>query len=182
MLTHTGSVAWSETLEGLHVPAWWTGLRLVAADGWNTAYRVRMILPNGQLPFPGAEWTQVSGDWHPFPWPLPAQMATAMGLQLIIKPTQTVPARLATAVKIAYQEMPLMLERDHYLFCDDEGELVLQWNGSAQTWGTPELGAPPAWRSLHTVVPTTKWLRHMPWPGTPFCVHEWAERVPMPRL
>lgn len=183
MLTRSGASPWSETLTGLHMPAWWTGLRLAAAEGWNTIYHVKLRMRDERPGFPFAtrecEWTQVSGDWHPFPWALPAMMATTMGLELFITPVNNAPAHLVTAVKIAFQEMSGLLERDRYLFCDDDGALVQVWDGRHRTWGTPKEGEEPQWRALHVVIPTTKWLRHMPWADQPFCVHAWDERVPM---
>lgn len=183
MLTHRGADAWGETLAGLHTPAWWTGLRLVAAGGWNTVYRVKLRKIWNQPGFPfipnECEWTQVSGDWHPLPYALPAKMATLMGLELVISPTENAPAGLITSVKISFQELPDLREKDRYLFCDDEGRLVHMWNGRHQSWGTPDEGEQPLWRQLHTVVPTMKWLLHMPWNDQPFCIHDWNERVPM---
>lgn len=183
MLTHRGAEPWSETLVGLHTPAWWTGLRLSAADGWNTIYRVRLRKLHDQPGFPGVpndcEWTQVSGDWHPLPFALPATMATVMGMELTVTPTANAPAGLITSVKISFQEMPGLRERDRYLFCDHDGCVVHMWNGRHRTWGTPTEGDQPQWQQLHTVVPTMKWLCHMPWADMPFCIHAWDERVPM---
>ena len=184
MLTHRGNNPWSETLEGLHTPAWWTGLRLAAAEGWNTIYRVKLrIRDSEQAGFPFAarecEWTQVSNDWHPLPFPIPASMATTMGLELYVRPTDNAPPSLITSVKIAFQEMPALRDNDRYLFCDHDGAPVHVWDGRHRAWGTPEEGFQPQWRQLHVVVPTMKWLRHMPWGDQPFCIHAWDERVPL---
>lgn len=202
MLTRRGNDPWAETLEGLHTPAWWTGLRLVAADGWNTVYRVRLRqiaglqsstgnqrIPAGNAEIhdrPGfplmaneCEWTQVSGDWHPLPFAVPATMASLTGMELVVTPTDNAPRDLITSVKIGFQEMPQLRETDRYLFCDDDGRVVHMWDGRRQVCGTPQEGSEPEWRSLHTVVPTMKWLMHMPWLDEPFCIHAWDERVPM---
>ena len=184
MLTRRGGDPWSETLEGLHTPAWWTGVRLTAAEGWNTVYRVKLRMRGSERPgFPAfageCEWTQVSSDWHPLPFPIPASMATSMGLELYVKPTDNAPDSLITSVKIAFQEMPALDDHDRYLFCDHDGSLVHVWNGRHRTWGTPEEGYQPLWRQLYTVVPTMKWLLHMPWDNLPFCLHDWNEHVPL---
>ncbi len=180
MLTRNGADPWTETLEGLHTPAWWTGLLLTATEGPNVIYHVKLRMRNGRpgMPFAGHEcmWTQTSGTWRPFPWALPATMATSMGLEVVITPVDGV---ATTAVKIAFQEMSGLLERDHYLFCDDEGTLVQLWDGRHHTWGTPEEGHAPKWRALHVVVPPTKYLLHTRWNDEPFCVHAWNEQVPL---
>lgn len=183
MLTHAGCDQWSETLVGLHVPAWWTGLRLTAAGGWDTTYRVRLRRLHNLPAFPDAgadfacEWVQKSGDWCPLPWALSASMATHGGLFLEITPTANVPNNLVTSVRIGFHELPQLLDADRYLFCDDNGELVQMWNGIHKTWGTRVQGDQIQWTCHHVVVPTTKWLLHHAWDDRTHRPNDWAHRI-----
>lgn len=185
MLTHSGSSQWKETLVGLHVPAWWTGLRLTAAEGWDTTYRVRLRRFHDLPAFPDAgadfscEWVQKSGDWHPFPWALPASMATTGGFFLEITPTENVPNNLITSVRICFHELPRLLDADRYLFCDDNGVLIQMWNGIQKTWGTPIQGDQIQWQCHHVVVPTLKWLLHHAWDDRTHRPNDWAHGVPL---
>ena len=189
MLTHSGSYQWSETLVGLHVPAWWTGLRLTAAGGWDTTYRIRLRLRlhmQGPAAYAGdCEWVQKSGDWHPLPWALPASMATSMNLHLEITPTANAPNNLVTAVRIGFHEQPQLADTGRYLFCDENGELVQLWNGGQRAWGAPGFdagdplqGPPPVIRD-YVVVPTMKWLLHHDWDDRTHRPNDWAHRVPL---
>lgn len=180
MLTHRGADPWAESLFGLHVPAWWTGLRLTAAEGWNTVYRVCLrSRDRAGLPYQPQEcaWTQVSGDWHPLPWALPASMASVMGLELLITPVDNAPPDLVTSVRIAFHELGQLSEQDRLIFCDDRGQPVHMWNGQQLLWGTPEEGERPDWREIHAIVPNMKWLLHMPWDNRYVRLNSWNDWI-----
>jgi len=127
------------------------------------------------------EWVQLNGEWRPFPWAFPAEMAATLGAAVIIRPITEmgVGESVPTAIKIAFQEMDLPI-RECYLFADRRGRLRQLWNGKTQQAGTPNDGAEPVWRTIHTVVPPMDVLLDRDverWQDTPFCVHDWSEIV-----
>ena len=158
------------SLTDLHMGAWWTGIHI---SGQST-YTVRLHTEEGPA-FAYAphacEWTQTNG-WYPFPWPIPAAMATAMGLHITITPMDD---SLPIHRVCCFHELPTMNVHDKYLFMDASGTLVHQWNGRKHAWGNPTSGEPPIWRTVHTLVPPMSVLLN-DWSDDVFCVHEWSER------
>lgn len=184
MLTHSGAEPWTETLVGLHVPAWWTGLRLTAAEGWNTVYNVRLRFRSRDdegvgLPSQPEEcqWTQTSGDWHPLPWALPASMASHMDLELLVTPVDNIPAGLVTSVRIAFHELGQIQDYDSLFFCNDQGRPVHMWHGRERCWGTPTEGNHPEWRRIHAIVPSMRWLLQVPWDDRYLRLNSWNDQI-----
>jgi len=159
------------SLTDLHTGAWWTGVRISG----QSPYRVRLHSEEG-VAFGYApdtcEWIQSNG-WYPFPWPIPAAMAKAMGLHITITPLDNIPRPIHLVC--CFHELPQMNVHDKYLFMDPSGTLVHQWNGRKHVWGTPTSGEEPIWRTVHILVPPMQVLLNH-WSDDVFCVHEWSER------
>ena len=164
-----------ESLEDLHEPAWWTGFRITSPT-YKGTLSVRLLNRDGTLAFPLYQDipTQV-GLWTPFPWPIPARMATVMGLYLEIP---GLPDSHKYSVRIAFQEMTQLSVHDRYLFVEN-GNVHHVWNGRRKAWGNRTEGAEPVWRTLHILVPPMSRLLSEPaWDNdTPFCIHAWDEPV-----
>ena len=184
MMTRMGSAVWVEDLRGLHMGSWWTGLRLTAAGEAGGApaqrYRVRLVDGTGREPFleePGAcTWEQLSGEWAPLPWPIPADLATSRRFQLVVEPVDPVRPGLATSVRITFHDMP---DKERYIFVAGDGTPRLLWDGGRNVWGTPFEGAEPIWRTFHTVVPPmARILNNAGWAeNRPYCCHGWDDRA-----
>ena len=170
---------WRETLVGLHEPAWWTGVRIGGAG----QFRVRLLKIHDQPAFPDApeecSWIQTGSSWRPFPWAIPAAMASHMGMTIEVEAVQSNPEPVS--MRIAFHEMRSMPTRDRYLFVRDDGAIAHMWNGRQRTWGCPTEGDQPLWNSLHIPIPTmARLLSNRPWPDNRiFCIHAWDERCPM---
>lgn len=79
-------------LTSLHVPAWWTGVRL------SSAARIRLTTHEVTLFSDSCP----AKTWVPFAWPIPAQIAAALGMELEIETSDGKPI----AVCVAFHEMP----------------------------------------------------------------------------
>lgn len=169
-----GNNSFHEYLLNLHEPAWWTGVRISSLDP-NEEFDVKLGMTDGPL-----TWTQRSGAWAPFPWPIPARMADKMGLILEFKSRGTNMSAPQYAVRTAFAELPGMPVDERYLFFDEPGAVQFYWNGKRNAWGTRTKGAEPQWRSIHMLVPPSSMLAG--WnDNRVFCMHEWSETVPVNR-
>jgi hypothetical protein len=151
--THT------ETLMGLHEPAWWTGCRIRTQDE-REPFQVELLCREGT----SIGTLQVeNGAWTPFPWPIPAMMANRLGLKLRISSMKDTPSHIS--IRIGFQEMTSMPIRDLYLFTDPNGFPVIQWTGDevatayrdSGDWSKPKAGY------LYRVVPPMARLLGAPW-------------------
>jgi len=176
-----------ESLVGLHNPAWWTGVRLTVSEPEykEAQFRVRLLTEDGLPAFGVApqacEWTQLNRQWCAFPWPIPAAAATDIELVAEITFLDSDQPVFASIV-FSFHEMKLMAVRDRYLFITEKGNIVQQWNGRRHSWGSPLSGAPPEWRTTHSVVPPMSMiLDTYGWEDDVFCIHEWDERYSVRR-
>jgi len=178
-----------ESLEDLHDPAWWTGFRIATPSpsaSPSASLTVRLLRQDGAPLYEDIP-TQV-GSWTPFPWAIPAKMATAMGLYLDIP---GLPHSQPYSVRIAFQEMKQLSVKDRYLFVEN-GAIHHMWDGRRKVWNTRtgtssckgtdcriRLGE-PMWRTFHILVPPMSRLISEPvWEDDkPFCIHAWDEPVP----
>ena len=164
------------SMDGLHDPAWWTGLRIAILSKSET-FDVSLKKRDGSLAFPnGCRWIQESNEWIVFPWPIPAKMATEMGVYVEIQTLHPTEVEQSLTVRIMFQELSRMSVFDKYLFVDKDKPLHY-WNGRRKAWGNEEEGAEPIWRTLHTVVPKMEQLISDSWDDTPFCIHSWDEKL-----
>jgi hypothetical protein len=168
------------SLQRLHEGAWWKGFLVTSIDTPQALLRVVLRRSGGAVAFDTAEdkckWTQKPGVWTPLPWPIPAAMATEMGLYLDVSlHSESDTSHLS--MKASFHEVGKA--RDRFLFTDDDGVPVQYWDSSRYTWGNPLAGGPPVWRSLYTVVPTMIRLLRGWDDNKVFCIHEWNEIVPM---
>ena len=176
----------TESIAGLHEPAWWTGLRITTLNQPHPEflYRVRLIRGNGEPAFDAAphlcEWIQRDGQLLPLPWPIPAIMATEMKLSVKITPVDSSPSDTLCVI-LTFHEMPAVSPTEKFLFATEQGAIVQYWNGKTHMAGSRLGGKEPSWRTLHTIVPPmTRLLAAIPWnDGKPFCIHEWGELVPL---
>jgi hypothetical protein len=175
--THEGAEPFTESLAGLHKRGWWTGLRVSGTTTGQT-YKVELV---GLDPI--CTWMTCidNNQWFPFPWPIPAGLATAMDLTVRIQPLNTDNnSLLLTMTRTSFQDLYHMSDKDHYLFVDLSGSADLVWNGKQRTWGSSSgLGVPPVWQTLHTVVPAMEYILSSAAGIPPFCIHDWSERVPL---
>ena len=162
-----------ESLDDLHDPAWFTGFR-IASPTYKGTISIRLLKRDGTLAFSLYQDIQaIVGTWTPFPWPIPAKMASTMGLYVDIPGLDT----HIYSLRIAFQEMPQLSVHERYLFVENN-EVHHCWNGRRKAWGNRVEGAEPVWRTLHTIVPTMAQLISEPWDDSkPFCIHEWNEHV-----
>lgn len=180
----------SESLIGLHEPAWWTGLRITTLNqnlmqtNSDFLYRVQFLRNNGENAFDTAphlcEWIQQDGQLWPFPWPIPANMASEMKLLVKITPIDSTSSDTLCVV-LTFHEMSAVPPADKFLFATEQGAIVQYWNGRTHVAGSRLGGKEPAWRTLHTIVPPmTRLLSPVEWnDAKPFCAHEWGELVPL---
>lgn len=159
-----------ETLVGLHEPAWWTGIRVSAPrdDGFEGPVRISINLNH-------MSWTQPIGELGPFPFPIPARLATEQKLDVAITIDDYVGP---IAICISFQEMTGLPVRDKYVFARPDGSLVMTWDGATRSLSTPDVGVDPIWRTIHYVVPMMQELIE----GTNTlpsmsCIHDWADTV-----
>ena len=186
-----------ESLGDLHEPAWWTGFRIatpapsISSPGPGPGpvhMTVRLLRQDGSPAFPFYEEipTQV-GCWTPFPWAIPAKMATIMGLYLDIT---GLPDSQPYSVRIAFQEMKQLSVQDRYLFVEN-GEVHHMWDGRRKVCNGRNIRMEPGmdcrirlgepmWRTFHILVPPMSRLISEPrWDDDkPFCIHAWDEPVP----
>ena len=169
--------AHSESLDSLHEPAWWTGVR-VYTPGEPRVCSIRLVGRNGPL---GREfeWNQPTGVWTAFPWPIAAHIGKAMGLCLELQ-FIAVEEAIPVSLRICFHEMPDMPNDVPYLFFDTNGSAVAAWHASQQEFvlrGSE--GA--AWNSIHFLVPRMNRLLTSPsWDDDRLvCFHDWSERVPL---
>jgi hypothetical protein len=165
----------SEDLGGLHEPAWWTGVR-VYAPGDPRVCSMRLVCEGGSLG-PAFEWTQLTGVWTAFPWPIAAHIGKAMGLRLEVRFTEE--EAIPVSLRVCFHEMPDMPNDVPYLFFDTNGFAVAAWNASQREF-VLRGSAEAAWNSIHYLVPKMVRLLTSPsWDDDRLvCFHNWSERVP----
>lgn len=152
------------SLANLHTPGWWTGIRISLPE--DATFQVRLHTMTGPVfQIPGSEWTQPNQVWVPFPWPIPAAMATAMDIQVSVS--------TKAQITCCFHELPRMRPTDKYLFLHGSS-MIHQWNGRQNLWGTPRSGAPPVWRTIHQIVPPMATILEG-WNNAVFCIHDWTE-------
>jgi len=162
-----------ESLADLHEPAWWSGLRISTPH--KMGFHVRLLRRDGSPVFESAdEWTQPSGEWRNFPWPIPAAMGRELGIRLEVVPIDPADNGMLVVLTTCFHELPLMGPRDRYLFVNAEGAALQIWDGKRHISSSPQRGPPPAWRTIHSVVPPLleKWTGALD-----FCIHDWTETV-----
>jgi hypothetical protein len=161
-----------ESLDSLHEPAWWTGVR-VYTPGPERICSLRLVSRDGAL---GREfeWTQTTGVWTAFPWPIAAHVANAMDLKLEIRVEEAIPV----SMRVCFHEMPDMPNDVNYLLFGLNGDPVAAWHASQREFvlrGSEGV----AWNSIHFLVPKSERLLQSPsWDDDRLvCFHHWAERV-----
>ena len=82
--------------------------------------RCEILVNSGEEVF--HEWTQETGEWHLFPWPIPAAFAREHGMVLSVTLYDVVNPPVMLSRRIAFQEMPGMPRGAYYMFVDgDDG-------------------------------------------------------------
>jgi hypothetical protein len=148
-----------ESLFQLHDGNWWTGCRFaVPPDEPSRTIRCSVLTNSGQSIFTGP-WAQETGEWHLFPWPIPAAFAREHGLVLSVELAETVNPPVYLARHITFQQLPDM-PRAHYMFVDDEGRAQCAWDGFQEVYACrdPEDGPPPQWNIPYILVPPMDYL------------------------
>ena len=167
------------SLQRLHAGAWWTGF-YVATTEPDVEIQVVMRRAAGAVAFDVAadqcKWTQQSGTWCHFPWPIPAAMADMMGLYIDV----SVSATTHISMRASFHELSGLSVNDRYLFIAGDGVPVHHWDGAQNAWGNPVTGFNPAWTLAHTVVPTmAQLLATGEWNDNKlFAINDWNEIVP----
>jgi hypothetical protein len=157
-----------EPMTGLQEPNWWTGIRISGPQ--NHTAHIRIQSKNGSiLPLDISEWTQSLNETHPLPFPLPAKMAREMDLELSVK----IPGYESLASVCMTFSALSRPKHDRFIFVN-QGKIIMHWNPLQSRWGTPTLGYPPTWNTLHTVVPSTSELFQAE-EDKLMCVHSWND-------
>ncbi|NDE14513.1 hypothetical protein EBZ80_06235 [bacterium] len=147
----------SESLAELHDGGWWIGSQLsVPADCVVTTFRVRLQSTDGEVVL--GEWQQAAGATLRFPWPIPAAMATNLGLILKIRSVPPEDAENAPPVdvsrRIFWKELPDIAQTDRFVFLNHgDHHPRMYWNGAQEQWGEQGSEQPPSWGLEHIVVP-----------------------------
>jgi len=163
----------TESLTKLGHPGWWSGVKILVPNETPALFHVRLVVEEGDAIFM-EERVQEANVWVPFPWLIPGEMATALGLRLEVKRIDSdIP--IMFGIKTAIYYLPSMLQRDRYLFMKEDRRMAYHWNGAHHSWGSPTKGAEPMWRTIHTVIPPFEMMRDMD--AHVFCIHDWSERL-----
>ncbi len=149
-----------EALYELHEGAWWTGCRFaVPPEDPMRTLRCKILANGGETVF--HSWTQDTGDWTLFPWPIPAAFARAHGLVLTVELTETVNPPVFLSRRISFQEMPGMPRELRYMFIDDEGRAKVAWDGIQEEYVCREdddEGPQARWNVSYIIVPPSDYL------------------------
>ena len=141
----------TETLDDLHEPAWWTGVKLITtdADAERAVFTLRLMDRYGQPFFHEAPvWDQRANVWTPFPWPIPEAFAALRGLRLRVSRIDS-DEPLFMSMRTCFHDMSLMSPLAPYIFLDTEEKPILYWDGLR--WGSPQSGSLP--RLTYTPIP-----------------------------
>jgi hypothetical protein len=179
----TARTRYQFSLEELHEPAWWTGLRITSIDAPEADLHIVLRRRDGSVAFDTAEdnckWTQTCGSWCHFAWPIPAAMASEMGLYLDIDYLAEEGETAHFAISVCFHEMGGLDPRERYLFIEGDGVPVHHWDGIQHLWGNPVAGLPPRWDLVHVVVPTMAQVLAVGWnDNRMFRINSWQEIVP----
>jgi hypothetical protein len=167
-----------ETLADLHTPGWWSGIKIIGHGHSHSdaVFEVTLETDNHALLFRSCRWTQRVGEILAFPWPIPARMARSMNIQVVVRRLDVHSAPFHIGLKTYFHEMNEMPAHERYLFMDSTGAPFYHWDGIHKKWGGPGVGDPPAWRTLHRVVPPFELMKG--WDDHKiFCLHAWGERM-----
>lgn len=142
----------------LHVPAWWTGLRISVQDRKKHEFIVELTSDDA-CDFPKTErsWIQKSGGWVAFPWPFPAQMAQHINLGLRIRALGDLSATDEVPwikYELCFHELDEVPAEDLFLFVRDDDKPAIHWNGEHKGGGGPGAPLPLYRRKSHYVIPT----------------------------
>lgn len=147
----TGS--WNESLVGLHEPAWWVAIKLNAPEPIPFSVEIRNAVGRPAFGPDLSRWTQYAGSLVVLPFPIPAAMATKMGLHLYISTAEGHGSWVSR--KIIFVEMPEETA-ERYMFVNAAGEFVGHWNTEYQAGGSDTEGFPVEWDKPHrNVCPLT---------------------------
>ena len=141
--------SWNETLVGLHEPAWWTAVILNSVESLSFSVEIRNAAGRPAFGPDLSRWVQEPGSLIKFPFPIPATMATTMGLHLHISIAGG--NSLWVSRKIIFVEMPEE-NAERYMFVDATGEFVAHWNTEYQAGGSQLDGFPVEWDKPHRQV------------------------------
>lgn len=147
----------TETLDGLHEPYWWTGLRIAVAPTSDADRVIDPITASIHLRTGDgatiARWNQEVGQWCHLPWPLPAKAATQQRFALDI--SLDAPAMDALAIYVSNQRLTGTPSVPRFCFFDGSGALTALWAPNQDLWCQPQedAGVYPAWNTTYVVVP-----------------------------
>ena len=123
----------TETLDDLHEPAWWTGVKLITtdADAERAVFTLRLMDRYGQPFFHEAPvWDQRANVWTPFPWPIPEAFAALRGLRLRVSRIDS-DEPLFMSMKTCFHEIA---EAGPFVFINESRAPLLFWTGAE--WGS----------------------------------------------
>ena len=169
--------AHQEELGSLHEPAWWTGVRVYSPYEQRMC-TFRLVGRDGLSLGPQFEWSQQTGTWAAFPWPIPAFVAKAMDLKLELC-FIGVEEATTVSMRICFHEMPDMPNDVNYMFFGINGFVTAAWHASQSELILARSQEAAAWNSIHFLVPRTERLLQTPlWDDDRLvCFHNWNERV-----
>jgi hypothetical protein len=147
------SGSWNEPLVGLHEPAWWVAIKLNAQGTDRFSVEIRNAAGRPAFGPELSHWTHFAGSLIMLPFPIPAAMATKMGLQLHISVSEGHGSWVSR--KIIFVEMPEETA-ERYMFVNAAGEFIAHWNTEYEAGGSQHEGFPVEWdKPYRTVLPSS---------------------------
>jgi hypothetical protein len=142
-------------LSDLHEGAWWTGFYILAQDTAPGKFNIELAAKDGSC---FASWEQDIGIWNPFPWPIPASMAQALGLQLHITTTYTLPFSSWAKCEACFHEMSDIPVHDLLLFVTPANKPEMHWNGALRGGGFSDASLPLYIGAPHRLIYPMKYI------------------------
>jgi hypothetical protein len=143
------SSSWDESLVGLHEPAWWVAIKLNALETIRFSVEIRNAAGRPAFGPDLSHWQQIAGSLIMLPFPIPAAMATKMGLHLHVSTNEG--HGLWVSRKIIFVEMPEETD-ERYMFVDTAGDFIAHWNTEYEAGGSHQEGFPVEWDKPHRTV------------------------------
>jgi hypothetical protein len=169
------------TMGDIHAPTWWTGLRIVVQGKVEREFIVDLSTDSSS-DFPSKEksWIQKSGDWVAFPWPIPANMARHICMELTLRVLGEVPRSNTPWVKyeLCFHEIDEVSAEECLLFVGADRKPAMHWNATHSGGGGPSAPMPLYRGKSHLVVPLMDMLMNTRCDryATP---HRWTDTISM---
>ena len=120
---------------------WWTGIRInVPLDQYVCSTKAQDDLLVS-ISLGTHEWVQSINTWRMLPWPIPAHMASILGLPIKVTVMYSENAPLLFGISLNYENLPTVSHLDRFMFVNNEGHPIHMWDGIQEVDGTEHRGA-----------------------------------------